>query len=1600
MADYVPKMPVPQGPTIGRDTSASLVQARDGHTGTLTADNLVGGGHGEPIGVHPMAVPRAEMRARDRKRQEEVTQERQRAIAERKSKTAAPEEGAGKRWPSLRGLGRGTVLQPTPSDATATTAELQPVTEKVEDTPVAPVAEPQPLAPTPAPAPAPAPAPTLTPALAPTLTPTLTLKQDTKESPEETPEPPQVDAGAPAFAAPTGAGDDALPTDPADEAAPQKKAEQPVKKTGGGKKRSAQPGTMGAQSAPVKFTPQLDQGSEGAMLRSVTSHQGMDMVMALQAGGKQFGKAQIREYYNAKSAVPGIQQPTGMPAGPFQPGNWSLEGTPLAKKPAMKPGSGVLARPFPTEHPLPETKSFWQRFMTQARSVTPTSPANREQAETVGQLQGLVHSSETPQVETSFGPQPHVPLVGDSDPNLARTNADAAHGQTVAELQRRQLDTQVDVGDSLIRPTVAVDTLHYQTEFSTGDTYDYGNPALHEILPEHKSILDADAEGMLREEADKTAAESQRVESDYELERTRHIEEGHAQIAAEESATQERQLNARTTNSDDIASLREDWRGENEVVLDEFSDQCDSEQAEMEAELDEIQLNADGEVTAEITAAEQEAAEAKRKAEERVAKRREEAKKKEAEKSWFDMAVDAVKSFFAELTAFVSQVFDDLRSWVKQKFEQAKKWVVAKIEQARQAIVGAIKWFGEKLKGFVDIAFAAFPKIRDKFKAKIDQAMDATIDFVNEQAERLKVFAQKVLDAMAQMVDAALQVMETLIIAQLKALEFLAVAAIRMAEYFYNMLLDAILKIGTLIAFVGLIASGFLLGFMWEFLGEDTREYLIDLLFDVGIWVFENAPDDFGFGVIWPLFVHGMLGFLYEAQETPMEDKKKIMQKVSDIVTMQDTEFVWAFVKNIFVGIWESIWGIFEGIWELIKFLTGGLWEMLGEMIDWLATAVPLIAETLTLLVGDFVKFVKDFKEEGPAKLQALADSLSIEKIMEFLNGLGDSLRVEAEVMGARAASGMREFMLSGAASAKIGEQLGKLYGMIIFEVVLAVLTVGIGTAIKTGLTAVKWVMRFFARFGKGSKLLSHVFEFLGKGFRWLVKVVRKLAKKFVDLGRSVLAKFDNLFATIEKRIDDLMAKLRGKADEVGEHMDDGPDHRNRPDVDEDPDGRRSRGDDDDDFDRDDDPNNPHRRRDRDDDSDDPNGRRNRDDDPNNRRNRRNPIGVETTTITMLSTPHRVTIYKGKAARIKFGMLSIFTHLRRAKTNEKSAEGRKIDAGLLEVRLKADALKLRAMAKTKGKVIHSQPFRNFKLEVQEFARKFDAKSFEHIADKKGVEEQEFFFMSGERHRLWYDSSLDSDDFWMASGRARHMILKINDQIKSSNDIINEFSGDNSDPTGIANERRLITTLQSIKQQYETDSLNAKTTFRSNGNRQKFKADIDKAIERMARRLSDVGKVYDLKDLQATEFYVYFHQVKISIKDLRKNMTNPRATGDGHNNSAASAEHFGWTNPNGQHWKRRKDERNRLDENLHGIRQLEARLGGKYTSSKLYKEGYMEYMDCLFSTTNPRQYLIVNHVRGVRNLWQAYFPGITFEAFNALPYQSTLTPAGSLITYTP
>jgi hypothetical protein len=883
-----------------------------------------------------------------------------------------------------------------------------------------------------------------------------------------------------------------------------------------------------------RTTPQLDASSLHRLAQSFGQQSPSNMARSVSSVNEHLTTAIDAEKDAVNAGLPSIEQPTGLEPGSLD-GQDTYVPPPLTEGPDFQSPSGTEE-----EIRMPETPQPVRALVTSSINQ-PTTP------------QQLVRAVEDVDAEvsvnTSMGERPRVPLEGESDLTQMDANERSASLNLFQNRTEEIRAFQVDFGENEVYPDLQVGELSssYTVRGLENLPSFEGTGAMLEMLPEDEALLNEDVLMEVEEQRNSALAESDVAQQEFEAARQMRIDDGINLIREEETLVTGAQIGIREENRATIQSYREGQSEEVQGVYDEYLGEVASERDTQDLAIEAEIRSAESEADSLMEGGEEDAQRMEREAQVRVEGRRRRAEEEAQEESWFDRAISAVTDFFEELKAAIAAWIDDLRKSVKALFDRIKQMVVDAIDAARDYIVAAIRSFGEALKRLSNLALSRFPEIRDRFNSLIDQSMDWAEQKVNEFAENLKAFAIHTLDTIAAGIDQALVLFQEGLFIILDVFEAIAKFALEMAEAFYEEIMYRIRQIGTLIGLMMLINAGFFLMFAWHFLGEKQRERAINYLLDKAIELFDNAPDDFNRGFLWPLFVNMMIGFLYELKQMPMETKMDMMDKIAGILF--SGAFWLNFIFGIFKGIWDNIWGIIEGIWMLLRFIFYDLWVTIAHVMDVLEDIAPDVIELVRNFSNDVHTFIKEFMEQGEEKIKSLRENMTLDKIQEFLEGLADDLRVKAQVMGARGAQQFKDFILSDDAYAVIGDSIGRVIGYLIVEILLLVFTVGIGTAIKWGLKGVKVAVRFakiFRNIGRRGGMLSSVIRLFGRGIRWLIRAIVKAAEKLAKFAKAVMQRFRRIFQNLQRKIDDILAKLTGQQPNRRPHGQGHDDNRRR----------------------------------------------------------------------------------------------------------------------------------------------------------------------------------------------------------------------------------------------------------------------------------------------------------------------------------------------------------------------------------------------------------------------------------------------------------------------
>jgi hypothetical protein len=842
------------------------------------------------------------------------------------------------------------------------------------------------------------------------------------------------------------------------------------------------------------------------------------------------------EITTVESDLPVLDQPTGL-----EPGESPLQQAtpiPLERTAEIEQNSdqGTIQTVIePTPEPEP------------AQVASPIlRPSNEQELERA--MDGLEIDT---QVNTSLGDPPDMDLTGQADPNQAEREQQR-NNTILRDTELEEINGfRRDFGENEVYPSIPTEELSSSEELTAASTI----PILESehtfpiLLESDEALLNEDLLTEFDTERTQAINESQIASEEFDANRAIELENGLETIRNEETLATEEQIGVREENADAISGYRDEHEQESDEIISEYEAEVDEQREEHDSDFEEEFDSTMDSAESFFDEAEGEVSERERQAAERVARRRREAEEAENERTWLDDAVDAVRDFFNDLIDAVTQIIDDLRAAVKDLFDAVKARVVALIDAARNVLVGMIRAFGNMLIQISNIALSRFPGLRDRINGLINDSMDWAEERVNEIAENLKIAVVAALDFIANAIDSLLATFQTIIVGVLEFFREFTIAILEMAYAFYEELLNIILQIKTILALVAVMtAANLFLSVAWHFIGQQMKERLINLYVETLIDIFESAPDDFNHGFLWPLYVNMQLGTLYEMQGWDMETKLAYFDKLAGMII--SGEFWLNFILGIFRGMWDNIYGIVEGIWMLVRFIFYDLWVLIGTVVEKLREIIPEIVDLIEEFNIDIHRFIEELKTTGKEKLDEIRSNFTQENIESFFEGLGDDLRTRAQVLGGRLAEQARDFMLRDDAYATIGMALGRVTGYLLVEILLAVFTGGIGTAIKWGLKGVKVVVRIvrmLGSVGRAGGFISKIIRFFSKGVKWLMRAIVKFAEKIAKVAKNLFDRFKTIFSNLSRRIDDIVARLTGSTPRPRPRpRPDGPDSRPR----------------------------------------------------------------------------------------------------------------------------------------------------------------------------------------------------------------------------------------------------------------------------------------------------------------------------------------------------------------------------------------------------------------------------------------------------------------------
>lgn len=535
---------------------------------------------------------------------------------------------------------------------------------------------------------------------------------------------------------------------------------------------------------------QLNLGGTSNYLQSLGSSQPINFISKVKTAPSSLGQIYHQQQAQAQKSLPVVEQPTGLlsKASPSKEKGKQKDGKAAGKgkeaKNQRKGKGGQKGKETKKRGTLPSGKGRVETKAHPPASQAPSSGKRRGRRGGRGKKAPAPESIAPPantsvkigeeSVSFSAGNRRKVDTSGEANPQQLQTEITKSGGDIQQEITKGNGEAAANFGENDIFPELEPEMMESKATIQAASM-----PAIEQLgeMPalegevvagfnqQAKQHLDEQIAPKLAEhEAKKleTEAGAQTEWSTY----NQSLESETARVKAEQEAQQNQ---AKTQ----VEAQRKQWKQENEAVKQKFERDAATEKANSKGQIDEKIASTNQEVESVYAKAENDAA---TKATEAEA----DAKAAEDDRSFWEKAWDWLKDRF-------NDIVNGLKAAVNAIINAAKSIANTIIDTARNAIVGMIQAFGNILKGLVDIAFAAFPEIRDRIKGAIDTVVNTATDLINSLAESLKNIVSGLLDVLGNAINALLSAYQAFVNAILDAIEFIAVGLYKIMQGINNL---------------------------------------------------------------------------------------------------------------------------------------------------------------------------------------------------------------------------------------------------------------------------------------------------------------------------------------------------------------------------------------------------------------------------------------------------------------------------------------------------------------------------------------------------------------------------------------------------------------------------------------------------------------------------------------------------------------------------------------------------------------------------------------------------------------------------------------------
>lgn len=604
-------------------------------------------------------------------------------------------------------------------------------------------------------------------------------------------------------------------------------------------------------------------------------------------------------------------------------------------------------------------------------------PINLERMRAQLEAQSLDNVQTTdPNIVTSPGAPPAVPLQGETDPQRYQNQVDegSRQGREALTAQKEQALALpgvervqlADVHESLPLGEIAPPAADAAAAPEGADHYLQLNmpaevqTAFDDIAGASMQQSQAEAQTQVRQAAqerdEKHQAEVEKARTDTaEAQRTADVAQRDNVADARGKIDESRQ---KTLQDQDAAveKMEADAELKRDAERQEFDRQANEKQAEIDGEYAAAEEKADAKVREG-----EEKAEAERLRKEREAE----------DQSWWEAALDFITDLFDALVSFINDVFDAVRGFINDVLSAVRDLVIGLIDAIAGALKGLIRAFGEILKGLVQgLLGDVFPELAAALTEAIDGAVEAATSAIDAVADTLKSAVNFIVDTLRAGINALLNVFQ----GALNAALALARAALTGDwDAFFLQLFEAACRVAgispeTLYAFIGraretidliindpgqfvsnifdAVIGGFRL-FGENFLTHLQRsviEWLTGTLGSAGI----TLPERFD--------LMGVIGLVAQILGLTWENLRQRIVRVVGERGAQIIEFVAGYVQTLIEGGWSALWERIQN--DLASLRDMVLDQLKNYIVERIITAALTRLATMFNPVGALVNLI------------------------------------------------------------------------------------------------------------------------------------------------------------------------------------------------------------------------------------------------------------------------------------------------------------------------------------------------------------------------------------------------------------------------------------------------------------------------------------------------------------------------------------------------------------------------------------------------------------------------------------------------------------------